>query len=220
MNEVTRSNKLLTPLLLTTLMSCGQSLASDLQIDPLSDAQVFFCDASLGASYQLNIVTTEQGSLEAIVFHNTAKTGAELASNMTLSLDQEVRLSWSPAVTGFSFSGQGFELVGLANAAVLHDGAQAVVCHLQARETRTSVATPALANSLGGRLRSGPGLDFITRTVLPAKTPVTLLENTELSLDGYDWFRVETQAGLTGYQWGGVICSIEGVLTGLLRQCP
>jgi len=215
MNEVTFSNQLLIPLLLTTLMSCGQSIASDLQTDP----QVFLCDANLGASYQLNIVTTEQGSLEAIVFHNTAKTGVEQASNMTLSLDQGVRLSWSPVATGFSFSGQGFELVGLANAAVLHDGAQAVVCHLQARETRTKMATPALAISMGGRLRSGPGLDFITRRVLSAKTPMTLLENTDLSMDGYDWFRVETQTGVAGYQWGGVICSIEGLLTGVLRQC-
>jgi len=219
MNEVTGSNQLLIPLVLTTLLLSGQSNASDLQADSHESAQVFSCDATLGASYQLKIVTTEQGSLEAIVFHNAVKTAAELASNMTLSLDQGVRLSWSPVATGFSFSGQGFELVGLANAAVLHDGAQAVVCHLQARETRTKMATPALAISMGGRLRSGPGLDFITRRVLSAKTPMTLLENTDLSMDGYDWFRVETQTGVAGYQWGGVICSIEGLLTGVLRQC-
>jgi len=219
MNEVKGSNQLLIPLVLTTLLLSGQSNASDLQADSHESAQIFSCDATLGASYQLNIVTTKQGSLEAIVFHNAVKTAAKQPSSRMPSLDQGIRLSWSPVATGFSFSGQGFELVGLANAAVLHDGVQAVVCHLQAREKHTRVSMPTPALSLGGRVRSGPGLDFITRTVLSARTPVTLLENTELSMDGYDWFRFETLEGVTGYQWGGVICSIGGVLPGVLRQC-
>jgi len=209
-----RTNRLLLPLLFGVLLLwCGRSLASDIEAESLPDAQIFTCDASQGTSYQLSIVTTERGSLEAIVALQAVGTEA------TLVTPQGLRLYWSPVETGFSFSGQGFELVGLANVAVLHDGAQAVACHLQTREKHTDVAIPTPGLSLGGRVRSGPGLDFVTRTILAAKTPMTLLENTELSMDGYDWFRFETQAGVTGYQWGGVICSREGVLQGVLRKC-
>lgn len=183
------------------------------------NAQVFICDAKQGSSYLLNIVATEQGSLEALVFRQADNSETQAASNVIDNLEQGLRLAWTPVTTGFSFHGQGFELVGLANAAVLHDGAQALVCHLQpAPKPIVNPGFPTYGKSLGGRIRSGPGMDFITRKLIAPDTPITLIENTDLSMDGYDWFRVETNE-VSGYQWGGVICSIDGKLSGALHQC-
>jgi hypothetical protein len=213
------------PSLLTTIlsvalsMSAGNCIADDFDIASQQDAQKFTCDARQGAYYQVRLVSSEQASLEAVVSLHavTEKTKAVIGNSSNLT--PSARLEWSPIETGFSFSGQGFELVGLADVAVLHDGAQAVACRLQEREARTLLAMPARAFSLGGRVRSGPGVDFITRTILSENTPVTLLENTELRMDGYDWFRFEAQEGVEGYQWGGVICTREGLLPGVLGQC-
>lgn len=210
---------LATTLSVVLLLSAGHCVADDFDSSSQQDAQKFTCDVRLGSYYQVRLISSEQASLEAIVSLHTVAENTETVIQSPPSVTEGARLDWSPIETGFSFSGQGFELVGLADVAVLHDGAQAVACRLQAREIRTVVAIPALAFSLGGRARSGPGLDFITRTVLPVNTPITLLENTELRMDGYDWFRFETREGVQGYQWGGVICTTEGLLPGVLGRC-
>ena len=73
--------------------------------------------------------------------------------------------------------------------------------------------------SLGGKLRDGPGLEFARVGSLAEGTPLTIVANTGVNFDGYDWFEIRTRSGQTAYQWGGIMCS-EGQLTdGIYQQC-
>ena len=90
-------------------------------------------------------------------------------------------------------------------------------------DTRTyggnETAVNAPGRSLGGRLRSGPGTDYGTAGSLAEGTPVTILSNTGVQFDGYDWFEVRGQSGFTAYQWGGIMCSENRQIAGIYKQC-
>lgn len=104
---------------------------------------------------------------------------------------------------------------------------------------RCEIATPASSNqthangavggndtqlnlqgqSLGGKLRDGPGLNFRQTGSLPEGTWVTILKNTGVRMDGYDWFEVAADSGLRGYQWGGIMCSSGSQIAGVYQAC-
>lgn len=74
--------------------------------------------------------------------------------------------------------------------------------------------------SLGGKLRSGPGLRFPKIASVPEHAPLTILRDTGITFDGYDWFEVRlTNGGMRGYQWGGIMCT-RAPLKGIYRPCP
>ncbi len=72
--------------------------------------------------------------------------------------------------------------------------------------------------SLGGSLRSGPGMEFSKDGSLQENTPVTIIRNTGTSMNGYDWFEIRTGSRTT-YQWGGIMCSQGAQLPGIFEQC-
>lgn len=74
--------------------------------------------------------------------------------------------------------------------------------------------------SLGGIVRSGPGLNFDRIDSLPFAEPVSLTERTGVMMDGYEWFKIEYSEGLEGYQWGGIMCSKALNIVGLYAPCP
>ncbi len=69
--------------------------------------------------------------------------------------------------------------------------------------------------SFGGILYDGPGREYGELGGLVGGDWLDLMEDTEISLDGYKWFLVDTPIG-TGYHWGGNFCTegeeaVEGV---------
>lgn len=78
--------------------------------------------------------------------------------------------------------------------------------------------TPGL--SFGGKLRAGPGLSFKQVGSAPAYSPLTILRNTGVTMDGYDWFEVQMKNGLRAFQWGGIMCSDGGFIGGIYTACP
>jgi len=77
----------------------------------------------------------------------------------------------------------------------------------------------AAGRSLGGRLRNGPGTNFGVTGSLAEGTPVTIVTNTGVQFDGYDWFEIRTGNGVSAYQWGGIMCSEARQIAGIYEQC-
>ncbi|WP_196257806.1 DUF4189 domain-containing protein [Pelagibacterium limicola] len=73
--------------------------------------------------------------------------------------------------------------------------------------------------SLGGRLRAGPGTDYAPAGSLAEGSPITLISNTGVSFNGYDWFEVRTPEGSRAYQWGGILCSEGQLVPGVFEVC-
>lgn len=59
--------------------------------------------------------------------------------------------------------------------------------------------------SYGGVLRSGPGQEFSKVASVHEGDSVEVLEDPEVWMDGYKWFKVRTPQGV-GYHWGGIFC--------------
>lgn len=73
--------------------------------------------------------------------------------------------------------------------------------------------------SLGGKLRGGPGTNFQQIGSLSEGSPVTIIANAGARFNGYDWFEVTTNNGQRGYQWGGIMCSFAVQIPGIYQQC-
>jgi hypothetical protein len=65
---------------------------------------------------------------------------------------------------------------------------------------------PMWGASLGGILRTGPGIIFSKIASLREGERVQIVHSTEEVMGGYDWFAVRYK-GRDGYQWGGIMCS-------------
>jgi hypothetical protein len=99
------------------------------------------------------------------------------------------------------------------------DGGAPMTCTPNSAEPVTVLS--ATGNySLGGKVRSGPGLDQPETDSLPFGEPVSILRHTGFFLDGYEWFEISYSEGLTGFQWGGVMCSTAMQIDGLYESCP
>lgn len=79
---------------------------------------------------------------------------------------------------------------------------------------------PVAAGSWGGVLRDGPGKHYRQIGSLKEGEPVTLMGRADVSEDGFPWFKLVTQSGLTGYQWGGILCSTGAERPDLFKTCP
>lgn len=80
-----------------------------------------------------------------------------------------------------------------------------------------STGIPAI--SLGGNLRSGPGTAFPDIGDATAGTEITLLSDSGIPFNGYNWWEVGLPNGETAFQWGGVICAPSGGVAGILESC-
>lgn len=76
-----------------------------------------------------------------------------------------------------------------------------------------------VGKSLGGKLRDGPGTNFRQVGSVAEGTWLTIIANTGINFDGYDWFEVALDNGQRGYQWGGIMCSNGPRLRGIYSSC-
>jgi hypothetical protein len=78
---------------------------------------------------------------------------------------------------------------------------------------------PVAAASWGGVLRDGPGQNFRKVGSLQEGEPVTLMARSDVVEDGFPWFKITTQRGQTGYQWGGILCSTGAERPDIFKTC-
>lgn len=78
---------------------------------------------------------------------------------------------------------------------------------------------PVRAASGGGVVRGGPGTNFRRLGSLRQFEPVTVLGNTGVMMNGYPWFQIQYRGGRRGYQWGGLICSLDRPFGGTFDTC-
>ena len=76
---------------------------------------------------------------------------------------------------------------------------------------------PVAAGSWGGGLRDGPGQQFRKIGSLQEGEPVTLIA--DVVENGFPWFKITTQKGQTGYQWGGILCSTGAERPDIFKTC-
>lgn len=81
------------------------------------------------------------------------------------------------------------------------------------------IAIDRPGRSLGGNMRTGPGVENRRMKPLRGNTRLVILSNTRISYRGYDWFRIKLADGRTGFQWGGILCSEGEQVGGLKRAC-
>ena len=65
-------------------------------------------------------------------------------------------------------------------------------------------------------MRAAPSMSSAKLRSLAAGADIKLLARAD-AMDGYDWFKIEA-AGVSGYQWGGILCS-EQAIRGAFQQC-
>lgn len=97
-------------------------------------------------------------------------------------------------------------------------------------QTLVEMAREAIAEmklegaSLGGKVRNGPGMEHSQTGSLAEGNLVLLEENTGIVMNGYPWFKIThynsaSGAVLSGYQWGGILCSFDA-RQGVFDTCP
>jgi hypothetical protein len=79
---------------------------------------------------------------------------------------------------------------------------------------------PPRRASWGGVMRDGPGRQYRQIDSLKEGEPVTLMGRSDVVEDGYPWFKIISQSGQTGYQWGGILCSTGAERPDLYQTCP
>lgn len=79
---------------------------------------------------------------------------------------------------------------------------------------------PMAAGSWGGIVRAGPGRQYAKVGSLAEGERITLIENTGIITNDYPWFRIRYRGNREGYQWGGIICGLEGPIDGAFETCP
>lgn len=74
--------------------------------------------------------------------------------------------------------------------------------------------------SLGGKVRSGPGMGYAPVGSLKYGTPIAIVRRTGVTMDGYEWFQIEWGKGNRAFQWGGIMCSNGLHIIGIYEKCP
>lgn len=89
---------------------------------------------------------------------------------------------------------------------------------LDKRGGQGAIRFPRAAQSLGGVVRSGSGLKHKRTGSLREGAPITLLGDTGVEMNGYNWFKIRFRRRI-GYHWGGLICAKGGAIPGTFKVC-
>jgi membrane-bound inhibitor of C-type lysozyme len=77
---------------------------------------------------------------------------------------------------------------------------------------------PQNGRSYGGKVRSGPGIQYGQSGSLYQGDQILILSGTGVMMNGYEWFQVRYRGGQIGYHWGGLFCS-ERPYPGIYEVC-
>jgi membrane-bound inhibitor of C-type lysozyme len=130
----------------------------------------------------------------------------------------EFALRAIPSGSGFRFANDFAEFWGKGHDASLTIRGQDLPCIPTAANVPLDAVLDTPGRSLGGKVRSGPGMDFPQVGSLAEGTRVKIHANAGVHFNGYDWFEIVT-GDVRGYQWGGIICSEGRLVPGVFQQC-
>lgn len=99
------------------------------------------------------------------------------------------------------------------------DGFESMQSNPAVNHKRTSALVIQPGLSYGGMVRFGPRRHYFAIASFGENTPIILVINTGVEMNGYDWFTIETEFGVSGYQWGGLICSQNQLIKGSYKIC-
>lgn len=72
--------------------------------------------------------------------------------------------------------------------------------------------------SFGGNLRSGPGTNFQDVGSTFNGQQLTLIADTGVNLNGFNWWIVQLPNGQQAHQWGGLLCAPRFFLNGIFND--
>lgn len=148
-----------------------------------------------------------------------------VGEQMDQSLARKFDLPAKPTGSGFRYEHDAVEFRGKGQEATITVVGETFECELAAAQNHDSGAVggnegPLLnmaGQSYGGKLRDGPGTNFSQIGSLGEGNRVTIVRNTGVKFNGYDWFEINA-GGRTGYHWGGIMCSARPV-DGIYQVC-
>lgn len=76
-----------------------------------------------------------------------------------------------------------------------------------ASQASPDVDFPQPGQSYGGKVRSGPGMQYRQVGSLHEGNPILILSGTGAMMNGYEWFQIRYRDSSVGFQWGGIMCS-------------
>jgi hypothetical protein len=88
----------------------------------------------------------------------------------------------------------------------------------QTPQTNGGQGAQELALALGTIVRGGPDRTAARIEKLPDNEPVTLMRETGVYFDGFQWFEIEYSEGQRGFAWGGTLC-VDTEMSGILIDC-
>ncbi|MFM9942478.1 MAG: hypothetical protein ACKVP7_23620 [Hyphomicrobiaceae bacterium] len=77
---------------------------------------------------------------------------------------------------------------------------------------------PVQGRSLGGIVRRQADQASPRVASFRENEPITILKNTGVVMNDYAWFQVRSATGVTGFQWGGIMCS-NVKIPGIFEVC-
>jgi len=114
----------------------------------------------------------------------------------------------------------GLSLILAAEETALEVGDQLLPCTLlDLPQDHPRGAYPALARSVGGQMRAGPGADHPVLDQIAEGRTLYLASRTDDLTDGFPWFELYDPDGPAGYIWGAQICPGFEPLEGALPAC-
>ena len=189
---------------------------------------LLFChstNASQGVTYHC-----DSDIFEPLQLHIDLDGSALLFSSQDGKLDQDnPRIMFKQKTArGFHYSAIDIEVFGVEDKAILYHGltGRAEYCNKLPDDgldysglINPSTKPKIYMYSLGGKVRSGPGIQFQQVDSLGPMSPIYGYERINVLYQGYPWFRIDYQDGQSGYQWGGILCMIENPIRGIYHSC-
>ena len=178
-----------------------------------SPGDQFICDAIGDGNYVVTI--SSQNSKNASATYTIGSENTEADKGESVNLTAEI------LDDGFKYKGDGIEFVGSNNLAFIIDTQAGVVvkCSIVQKVSAGARTINLPGFSLGGKIRSGPGLNFEQTGSVFGTKPITILNDSGKVMDGYSWFEIKLESGETGFQWGGILCSAGDPIPGVYERC-
>lgn len=85
--------------------------------------------------------------------------------------------------------------------------------------TNNNAVLNLVGKSLGGNLRAGPGTSFAKVGSTAEGTWLTIVRNTGVNWNGYDWFEIRLDSGKVAFLWGGIMCNNGPKQRGIYQSC-
>ncbi|MEP3048028.1 MAG: hypothetical protein ABJL55_21935 [Roseibium sp.] len=94
-----------------------------------------------------------------------------------------------------------------------------VISGLSSAMASPDIDFPQAGVSYGGKVRSGPGMQYRQTGSLRDGDDIRIISGTGIMMNGYEWFQIEYRNGRSGFQWGGIMCSQKPYVT-IFKTCP